>query len=127
MRVVILTTDNREAFKDYSNPIPHFGPAPDALIQGFASFPETELHIVSCLRQPVDSPINIAPNIFYHPVIVSKLGWMKTLYVGCILPVSKKLQEINPDLVHGQGTERDCAISAVYSGFTIVLTIHGNR
>jgi glycosyltransferase involved in cell wall biosynthesis len=28
--------------------------------------------------------------------------------------------------VHGQGTERDCAISAVFSGFPNVLTIHGN-
>jgi len=29
--------------------------------------------------------------------------------------------------VHGQGTERDCAISAVLSGFPNVLTIHGNH
>jgi glycosyltransferase involved in cell wall biosynthesis len=28
--------------------------------------------------------------------------------------------------VHGQGTERDCAISAVFSGFPNVVTIHGN-
>jgi glycosyltransferase involved in cell wall biosynthesis len=28
--------------------------------------------------------------------------------------------------VHGQGTERDCSISAVFSGFPNVLTIHGN-
>lgn len=126
MRVVILTTDNREAFKDYSNPAPHFGPAPDALLQGFSNFPETEIHVVSCLRQPVESPQNIASNIFYHPIIVHKLGWMKSLYLGCILPVRKKIREINPHLVHGQGTERDCAISAVYSGFPNVLTIHGN-
>jgi glycosyltransferase involved in cell wall biosynthesis len=36
------------------------------------------------------------------------------------------LREIQPDIVHGQGTERDCAISAVFSGFPNVLTIHGN-
>jgi glycosyltransferase involved in cell wall biosynthesis len=33
---------------------------------------------------------------------------------------------IKPDIVHGQGTERDCAVSAVFSGFPNVLTIHGN-
>jgi len=40
--------------------------------------------------------------------------------------VRRKLGEIRPDVVHGQGTERDCAISAVFSGFPNVLTIHGN-
>ncbi len=38
----------------------------------------------------------------------------------------KKLTEIRPDIVHGQGTEKDCAISAVFSGFPSVITIHGN-
>jgi glycosyltransferase involved in cell wall biosynthesis len=40
--------------------------------------------------------------------------------------VRRKLREIKPDIVHGQGTERDCALSAVFSGFPNVLTIHGN-
>lgn len=31
-----------------------------------------------------------------------------------------------PDVVHGQGTERYCALAAVFSGFPNVLTIHGN-
>src|SRR5207249_3667216 len=37
-----------------------------------------------------------------------------------------KLLDIQPDLVHGQGTESDCALSAVFSGFPNVVTIHGN-
>ena len=45
---------------------------------------------------------------------------------GCIRAVRKKLKEIRPDIVHGQGTERDCAISAVFSGFPNIITIHGN-
>jgi glycosyltransferase involved in cell wall biosynthesis len=51
---------------------------------------------------------------------------MRTLYLGCIRAVRSKLREIQPDIVHGQGTERDCAISAVLSGIPSVLTIHGN-
>ncbi len=51
---------------------------------------------------------------------------MRTGYQGCIRAVRKKLKEIRPDIVHGQGTERDCAISAVLSGLPNVLTIHGN-
>ena len=126
MKVAILTTDSREHFQDYKNPEPYFGTAPEALLQGLAVLPEVEVHVVSCLQQPVSSPKKIAPNIFYHGLHVPKIGWMRTGYQGCIRAVRKKLKEIQPDIVHGQGTERDCAISAVFSGFPNVVTIHGN-
>ncbi len=126
MRIVILTTDNRELQKDYNNPLPYFGTAPAALLQGFAALPEVEVHVVSCIRQPVGAPEKLAPNIYFHSVVVPKIGWMKTLFQGCIRAARKKIQEIQPDIVHGQGTEADCAMSAVFSGFPNVLTIHGN-
>ena len=72
------------------------------------------------------SPEKLAPNIFFHSLYVPKLGWLRTAYQGCIRAVRKKLRELRPNIVHGQGTERDCAISAVFSGFPNVLTIHGN-
>ena len=126
MRVVILTTDNREPHKDYANPQPHFGTAPAALLQGLALLPEVEVHVVSCIRKSVKSPAKIAPNTFFHSLVVPKIGWMKTLFQGCVRATQKKIREINPDIVHGQGTEADCSISAVYSGFPNVLTLHGN-
>ncbi len=126
MRIVILTTDNREAFKDYANPQPHFGTAPAALLEGLALLPEIEVHVVSCIRQPVVSPGKIAPNIFFHSLVVPQIGWMKTLFQGCVRAARKKIHEIQPDLVHGQGTETDCSLSAIYSGFPNVLTLHGN-
>jgi len=126
MKIVVLTTDNREHSRDYANPTPYFGTAPEALLQGFAMLQDVEVHVVSCLRQPVQSPGKLAPNIYYHSLIVPKIGWMSTGYQGCIRAVRSKLGEIKPDIVHGQGTERDCAIAAVFSGFPNVLTIHGN-
>ncbi len=127
MRVAILTTDNREPFKQYEKPEPWFGPAPDALIQGFASLPqEVEVHIVSCIQQPVSAPAKLANNIWFHSLHVPKIGWLRTGYQGCIRAARKKLKEIRPEIVHGQGTERDCAISAVFSGFPNLVTIHGN-
>jgi len=126
VKIVLLTTDNREHERDYAAPVPRFGTAPEALLQGFAKLREAEIHVVSCVRQPVASPEKIAPNIFYHSVMVPQWGWMRSLYYGCSHAVRKKIQEIQPDIVHGQGTERDCAISAVRSGFPNVLTIHGN-
>jgi glycosyltransferase involved in cell wall biosynthesis len=126
MRIVVLTTDNREPNKDYDNPVPHFGTAPTALLQGLAMIPEIEVHVVSCIRRPVAAPQKIAPNTYFHSLVVPKLGWMKTLFQGCIRASRKKIREIRPDIVHGQGTEADCSISAIFSGFPNVLTIHGN-
>ena len=126
MKVALLTTDAREHHREYDNPQPYFGTAPQALLEGFAQLPEVEVHVLSCIRQEMRSPEKLADNIWYHGLVVPKLGWMRTLYAGCIRAVRAKLREVRPDIVHGQGTERDCAISAVFSGHPNVLTIHGN-
>jgi glycosyltransferase involved in cell wall biosynthesis len=128
MKVVQLTTDAREHHKDYNNPQPFFGTAPEALLEGFKTIPsEVEVHVVSCLQKPpISSPTKLGANIYYHALHVPNIGWMKTGYLGCSRAVRRKLREIKPDIVHGQGTERDCAITAVRSGYPNVLTIHGN-
>jgi glycosyltransferase involved in cell wall biosynthesis len=126
MRIVLLTTDNREPHKDYANPQPHFGTAPAALLAGLALIPEIEVHVVACIRQPVASPEKISPNIFFHSLVVPKTGWMRTLFQGCVRAARKKIRELQPDVVHGQGTEADCSLSAIFSGFPNVLTLHGN-
>jgi glycosyltransferase involved in cell wall biosynthesis len=125
MKIVHLTTDAREHYKQYDRDTPFFGTAPEALLEGFAKLPEVEVHVVSCTRQPMRSPEKLADNIFFHSLVVSASGW-KAFYLGCIVAVRKRLRQIQPQIVHGQGTERDCAISAVLSGFPNVLTIHGN-
>lgn len=126
MKLALLTTDSREHYRTYGEPVPSFGTAPAALLLGFEQIPELEIHVISCSHQRMKSPEKLAPNVWYHGLVVPKLGWMRTLYRGCVSAVRAKLREIRPDIVHGQGTERDCAISAVLSGFPSVLTIHGN-
>ena len=68
----------------------------------------------------------IGKNVYYHSLLVPKLGWLRTGYTGCRRAVRRLLDRIQPALVHGQGTERDCALSAVFSGRPNVLTVHGN-
>jgi len=126
LKVAILTTDNRENDHNYSAPSPYFGTAPSALLGGFSNFPNLEVHVISCTQQPMSSPAKLTNNVWFHSLNVPKVGWLRTGYSGCILAVRKKLKEIQPDIVHGQGTERDCGISAVFSGFPNVITIHGN-
>lgn len=127
IRVALLSSDSREVTRDYGSSIPAFGTAPEALLEGFALLPdEVEVHIVSCLqKKPAPSPSKLGPNIYYHGLHVPNIGWLKTGYQGCIRAIRNRLRSIKPDLVHGQGTERDCAMCAAFSGFPNVLTIHG--
>jgi glycosyltransferase involved in cell wall biosynthesis len=127
MKVAFLTTDNREQQAKYYLDQPFFGTAPSAVLDGLALLPEdVEVHVISCSKQLMNVPPKLASNIHFHQPIVPHIGWGRTAFAGCALAVRRALKEIQPDIVHGQGTERDCSISAVYSGFPNVLTIHGN-
>lgn len=127
MRLALITTDNREDRRDYTPPLPWFGTAPQALLEGFAGMQDQiEVHVISCARKPLTTPVQLAANITFHSVHVPPWAWMKTAYLGNILAVRRCLKKIQPDLVHGQGTERDCAFAAVFSGYPNVLTLHGN-
>ena len=126
MKIAFLTTDNREQLRNYSAFTPYFGTAPEALLQGFAALPDLEVHVISCTRQRMTSPEKLAANIWFHSLHVPRIGWTSTCFQGCVRAVRRKFRQLQPDLVHGQGTERDCSLSAVFSGRPNVLTIHGN-
>jgi len=136
MRIAFLVVDDRF---DQPHPKPFFGSAPTALLQGFALLagnktgltidprpPAPEIHVICCGKKPVPAPEKIAPNIFYHQLILPSWSFLRTLHAGPVLAVRKKLREIRPDIVHAQGTERWCAISGALAPFPKVLTIHGN-
>jgi len=122
----MILTDEREEFSQYEKPIPFFGPAPTALLEGLCKCSEIELHIVSCTKKPMRAPEKLASNIWFHLIRVRQWGWLRSAYSGCVVAIRKKLQQIQPDVVHGQGTERYCALAAALSGFPNVITIHGN-
>lgn len=126
MKIAFLTTDNREHQRRYDLVDPSFGTAPEALLQGLATVSDAEVHVISCTQRPMRSPEKLAGNIYFHSLHVPKIGWLRTGYQGCIRATRKLLRQLQPDIVHGQGTERECAISAVLSGFPNVITIHGN-
>jgi glycosyltransferase involved in cell wall biosynthesis len=127
MRLALLTTDNREDRRDFSPELPWFGTAVQALLDGFALCPEEiEVHLVTCTRRHLKSNLQLAANVFFHSVYVPPWAWLKSGYLGNILAVRRCLAQIRPDIVHGQGTERDCALTAVFSGYPNLITIHGN-
>lgn len=122
----MLTTDNRQADRRYQLPLPYFGTAPSALLEGLAACPQMEVHVISCTQQGMSSTPKLAGNIWFHSLIVPRWGWLRTAYAGCIAAVRTKLMEIGPAVIHAQGTERDCAITAAFFPGPKVLTIHGN-
>jgi len=127
LKVGILTTDNRDHWRKYDLPDPIFGPAIAAVLEGLAEFPkEIEVHVISVTQKPLASPARLAPNIFFHSLVVPKIGWLRSGYQGCIRAVRAKVRNLGLDLVHGEGTERDCAMEAVFSGLPNLLTLHGN-
>jgi glycosyltransferase involved in cell wall biosynthesis len=130
MKIAFLVPDNRENFRQYNLQNPCFGTAPTALLEGFSRVEdhpeEPEIHVISCTQKRIPAPEKIASNVWFHSLHVPKAGWLRSGYLGCVFAVRKKLREIHPDLVHAQGTERDCAISAILSPYPKILTIHGN-
>ena len=127
LRIAILITDNREHDKAYTLSRPYFAAGAASFFEGLAQLPAVEIHIVSCTQKPMpDSPHKLAGNLWFHSLYVPKIGWLRTFYQGCIRAVRRKLKELQPDIVHGWGNERDNAISAVFSGFPNVVTIQGN-
>jgi glycosyltransferase involved in cell wall biosynthesis len=126
IKVAFIATDNREHYKDYRAPAPCFNPGVDALIEGVTGFTaDVEMHIVSCTQQPMSAPEKLTEKVWYHSLHVPKIGWLRTFYQGCVRATRRKLKEIQPDIVHGYGTERDCALSAAFSGFPNVVSIQG--
>src|SRR5664280_58290 len=98
MKIAILLNDNRDAWRRYDLPKPIFGTAPEALLQGLEMLDgEIEVHVLSCTQQSLRAPEKIASNIFYHSLPVPKIGWLRSLYLGCIRATRRKLREIQPD------------------------------
>jgi glycosyltransferase involved in cell wall biosynthesis len=121
--VAILVVDDRFA---NPAPLPFFGTAPTALLQGFEELEdEVEVHVVCCMMGPHPVPEKIGRNIWFHGIHVPKWGFLRSLHLGCHLAVRRMIKKIQPDIVHAQGTERWCAVTGAFLPYPKVLTIHG--
>ncbi len=126
IKIALITTDERDTHFRFDEPGPSFGVAPSALLEGFKRCTELEIHVITCVRRPVDMPEAIADNIFCRAVTVPAWGFLRAAYVPCILRIRRILRRLQPAVVHGQGTERYCALAATFSGYPNVITLHGN-
>jgi glycosyltransferase involved in cell wall biosynthesis len=126
MKIAWVCIDSRQNERTYHETVPRVGPPVESMVEGLASRSDLELHVLSCTQKPMVSPEKLGPNVWFHSLYVPRIGWLRTLYQGCIRAVRRKLREIQPDIVHGLGTEREGAITALFSGFPNVVAIAGN-
>ena len=105
---------------------PRLASAPLALLQGFSTAVlPLEIHVVCCVRPGAPIPRNLPGNIHYHFLPVPKVGFLRTLHLGCFFSTRRLLQRLQPDLVHAHGTEAWCAIVGALLPFPKILTVHG--
>ncbi len=126
LRLALVAIDAREAHGAYDRAEPFFGTAVESLLEGFIASDELETHVVTVTRRAMKSPDKLGPHTFFHSLVVSKWAMMRTMYFGAVRAIRRKLREIAPDVVHGQGTERESALAAAGCGFPNAITIHGN-
>lgn len=123
IKVAFVVIDDRFT---RSAPLPFFGTAPTALLQGFEELDgEVEIHVVCCTMGDHPKPEKLGKNIWFHAESVPKWGFLRTLHWGCHRAVRRMIREIQPDIIHAQGTERWCAITTALLPYPKVLTIHG--
>ena len=126
LKIVQIIPDDRDVRRQYDLELPFFGPAPTALLEGFVCLgSEVETHVVACVRRELPVPQKLAGNIWYHQVLVPG-GYRRTVFVDAVHKVNAQIRQINPDVVHGQGTEEYPGLCAAFSGYLNCITIHGN-
>jgi len=123
IKVAMLVEDVRNTSTDTDL---RFASAPLALLQGLsmAGLP-LEIHVVCCVRPGTPIPRNLPANIHYHFLPVPKVGFLRTLHLGCFLSTRRLLLCLQPDLIHAHGTEAWCAIVGALLPFPKILTVHG--
>ena len=121
--VAMLVEDVRNTSTDTAS---RFASAPLALLQGLstAGLP-LEIHVVCCVRPGTPIPRNLPANIHYHFLPVPKVGFLRTLHLGCFLSTRRLLLCLQPDLIHAHGTEAWCAIVGALLPLPKILTVHG--
>jgi glycosyltransferase involved in cell wall biosynthesis len=126
IRIVQIIPDDRDVNQQWDYPCPVYGPAPAALLEGFASLVEScEVHVVSCVRREMPYPSMVYKNVFVHQLHM-RGGYTRSFFYEPALRLRSLIRGIGPDVVHGQGTETYAAWSAVMSGYPSCVTIHGN-
>lgn len=96
------------------------------LIEGLLRLERVQVDVVTTTKLISNTRIvSVRPRLNVHVIGVPKFSGMVAGFLPRVRLIRRHLEGVKPDIVHGQGTEREWGISAVTSPFPNVLTVHG--
>lgn len=132
IRVAMLVTDanERSSFTrcDPSRPSPVLHPAEENLLQGLRKIDGLEIEVIYAKANPLPEDFRKDLNCKFVPVPYSPVGvaGIRSYYLGRLIALRKYLRTRRYDVVHAQGTERECGLVASLIPGVSVITLHGN-
>ena len=131
LKVAMLVVDANDvrgsSMKSDTKPSPNVHPAIEALFQGFEGLEGIEVDVLFGSLTP-PSLIRAAHGaVRYHSIPYRRpFGALSGGgFLGRFLSLRNYVRSHSFDLVHAQGSERESALTAVFSGSPSVITLHG--
>ena len=106
---------------------PNVHPAIEALLQGFEGLDGIEVHVLFGSLRPPTRIRSARGAVHYHSIPYRRVcgGLSGGGFLGRFFSLRNYVRSHSFDLVHAQGSERESAWTAVFSGIPSVITLHG--
>ena len=116
------------SYRDDSRQCPVLHPAIHNLLEGLRNCEYLEVEVIYGRMQPKHGEDRWEGCLHYVPVPYKPLPipGMGGPYLARTLALLRHIRKTKPDLVHGQGTERESGLVAALSKCPSALTLHGN-
>jgi glycosyltransferase involved in cell wall biosynthesis len=95
------------------------------LLRGLRDVDQRDVHILVSTSEVKSAEVEKGPWGTVHRVPCPTGSGSPTFFLWRRYLLLKELARIQPDIVHGQGTEAECALTAVTSPYPHVITFHG--
>lgn len=131
-RICITVPDandvNGSSIRDETQKSPLLHSAVHNLLDGFRAREDVEIEVAYGRMHPDEGEDRWEGCIHYVPVRYKPfpVPGMGGPYLARTLALLRYIRKTKPDLVHGQGTERESGLVAALAGPPSILTLHGN-
>jgi glycosyltransferase involved in cell wall biosynthesis len=116
------------SMRDDARMSPVLHPAIHNLLDGLKDRQDIEVEVIYGRQSPVSGEDRWEGSLHYVPVKYRPwpVPGMGGPYLARTMALLRHIRKTKPDLVHGQGTERESGLVSALSGQPSVLTLHGN-
>lgn len=133
LKIAMIVLDANDAsgisHRDRSRCSPVLHPAVQNLLDGLRTFEnEIQIEVWYGKRNPLPEETRSEGNIHYRPASYRSLPipGIGGGFAGRTLALMRALRSTDADLIHAQGTERECGLVAALLRKPSLLTLHGN-